>query len=312
MAIFKNIINKLFSEDCYSIGFRFLMNDLSIPTNTTIKKNFFIKASQENRWFADPFPLKSDDGSYYIFVEIMPKTRGKGTIGYFTVKKNGKTSKVKEVIREPFHLSFPNVFRFREEIYMIPETHESQQIRLYHAVSFPDKWELKQILFDGGSHLVDSQIIFIGHTPALLISHELKDFDYHGTHNKLRVFDIVIDDSGQWKLTENFNHGNLCTIRPAGNILYVDNNFYRPLQDCSRMYGERILFYKLSNPEKAKTYHESFYGVLDTSHIQTNSKHTFKRVHTFNRDSDLEVIDLLRTTFNITKPFRRLYQRYFK
>ena len=47
------------------------------------------------------------------------------------------TKEVVEIINEPFHMSFPNVFKFENEFYMMPENSESNQLRLYNAVDFP-------------------------------------------------------------------------------------------------------------------------------------------------------------------------------
>ena len=45
------------------------------------------------------------------------------------------------VLREPFHLSYPYVFRWRGQWYMTPETLDAGCIRLYRARRFPADWE---------------------------------------------------------------------------------------------------------------------------------------------------------------------------
>ena len=52
------------------------------------------------------------------------------------------------VLRADHHLSYPFVFAYDGEVYMIPETGEAAQIQLYRASSFPTEWELDRVLVD--------------------------------------------------------------------------------------------------------------------------------------------------------------------
>ena len=46
-------------------------------------------------------------------------------------------------------MSFPFLFEYQQELYMMPETRESNSIRLYKCIEFPLKWEYqKDILSD--------------------------------------------------------------------------------------------------------------------------------------------------------------------
>ena len=55
------------------------------------------------------------------------------------------------VIEENFHLSFPFVFESNDSIYMIPESSQNKDIRLYECTQFPMKWKIKKILMTGVS-----------------------------------------------------------------------------------------------------------------------------------------------------------------
>ena len=61
------------------------------------------------------------------------------------------------VLEEQFHLSYPYIFEHEDRVYMIPETNEANEIRLYQAVDFPLIWELKQVLMQNVS-AVDTSI----------------------------------------------------------------------------------------------------------------------------------------------------------
>lgn len=47
-------------------------------------------------------------------------------------------------LEEDFHLSFPMVFDWNGEVWMIPETGHDHSLRLYRCRVFPTKWELVQ------------------------------------------------------------------------------------------------------------------------------------------------------------------------
>ena len=44
------------------------------------------------------------------------------------------------MLAEPFHLSYPYVFAWRGEYYMVPECHAAGAVRLYRAAEFPTRW----------------------------------------------------------------------------------------------------------------------------------------------------------------------------
>lgn len=69
------------------------------------------------------------------------------------------------VLKENFHLSFPTVFDWRGEVWMLPETSADHSLTLYRCTQFPDKWEKVQA-FSVGRELCDS--IIVDKTPEAL------------------------------------------------------------------------------------------------------------------------------------------------
>ena len=102
------------------------------------------------RFLADPFVIKKD-GRHYIFVEDYDCRRGLGAISCVVVNSDDSYEIIDNVLVEPFHLSFPFVFEESGEIFMLPETYEGNDIRLYRCVEFPNKWELDTKLLEGVS-----------------------------------------------------------------------------------------------------------------------------------------------------------------
>ena len=68
-------------------------------------------------WLADPF-LFEKDSKVYIFYEAFDLVQRKGKIGYSIIDDKKKSIPVHIVLDEPYHLSFPNVFVYQDNIYM--------------------------------------------------------------------------------------------------------------------------------------------------------------------------------------------------
>jgi hypothetical protein len=84
-------------------------------------------------------------------------------------------------LEEPFHLSFPNVFSDEGEIYMLPESSENRDIRLYKAMDFPLRWKLEVVLMNNVS-AVDSLIYKHENMYYLLTSIDLYGLGDHATN----------------------------------------------------------------------------------------------------------------------------------
>lgn len=98
------------------------------------------------RFLADPF-LVEHNAKTYCFVEDFESKSKKGRISCLEVHENSFT-KIKVCLEEPFHLSFPYVFKYKDDFYMCPETCDSNQIRVYKSINFPFEWKLEKVIMD--------------------------------------------------------------------------------------------------------------------------------------------------------------------
>lgn len=98
----------------------------------------------KNAFLADPFLLE-DGGRTFCFVEELVFKEGRGCIAAYELHERGAV-RIGRVIEEPFHMSFPYVFRHAGEIYMVPETSEHRDVRVYRCTGLPDRWELAKVL----------------------------------------------------------------------------------------------------------------------------------------------------------------------
>ena len=121
-------------------------------------------------YVADPF-LFHENGTWYMFFEVLRSDTKNGVIG-LAQSYDGYVWQYRQIVlSESFHLSCPMVFKVDNKYYMIPETYQKSEVRLYEATSFPSNWAYARTLFSGRA-FVDPQIfrynnkwwIFVGDT----------------------------------------------------------------------------------------------------------------------------------------------------
>jgi hypothetical protein len=101
-----------------------------------------------DRYYADPF-LAEQDGRTFLFFEDCPNGEGaKGTIAAAELRPDG-ISEPRTVLAGPDHMSYPSLFRWRGEWFMMPETGKRRRIEIWRAHRFPDEWALEAVVLDG-------------------------------------------------------------------------------------------------------------------------------------------------------------------
>ncbi len=89
---------------------------------------------------ADPFLFHAND-RWYLFFEAYNTDTLQGDIGLATSSDGLNWSYDRIVLDEEFHLSYPDVFEYQGSYYMLPETHQLNEVRLYQATEFPYQWK---------------------------------------------------------------------------------------------------------------------------------------------------------------------------
>jgi hypothetical protein len=104
-------------------------------------------SNPKDHYRADPFVV-SHQGKTVIFVEEFANDTQLGHIAAIQVSESGGVSDLGICLKEPFHLSFPFVFKWQGQLYMCPESNHSRQIRVYRCEEFPMRWVLDTVLMD--------------------------------------------------------------------------------------------------------------------------------------------------------------------
>ena len=187
-------------------------------------------------FIADPF-LAIEDGKYAMFFEVLNKRTNQGDIGLAESIDGINWEYKKIIIDEPFHLSYPYIFRWNNDYYLIPESGEDLSIRLYKALSFPDKWE------------------YIGN---LLAGHNFLDPSIFRYRNKWWIFTAsgsgVLNLYYSDDLLKGWRPHPLNPIvkfdkniaRPAGRIFTYEDRLYRLAQDGIPRYGSRVFAFEIT------------------------------------------------------------------
>ena len=99
----------------------------SLAGNTESLKDFKSITPVNGRFWADPFVLRFDR-DFYIFFEDASIMTGRGHISVMRMESSGACSSPTKILERPYHLSYPFVFEWRGEIYLVPESAENRSV----------------------------------------------------------------------------------------------------------------------------------------------------------------------------------------
>jgi hypothetical protein len=191
------------------------------------------------KFVADPFLIR-DGKKWDLFFEVYNNATQQGDLAVATSKNLWKWNYQKVIIDEPFHLSYPYVFKADDGYYLIPESFEANSIRLYKADEFPTKWSFVKTLIEGRDY-VDNSIVFFNSKWWLFSSVTSNDKLY------LHYADSLL---GPWKEhpMSPIVSGDVHKSRPSGRLLVVDGQLYRFTMDVKPPSGtHRVMAYAITD-----------------------------------------------------------------
>jgi len=230
--ILKGLYDRLLFFDEWGIGV------VGKPANVFLipgarPKVQWLPTSPSTKYSADPFAIQK--GNYlHLFIEEFDFRMSKGRISTRRLPLTTMTQS-KVAISEPFHMSYPYLLQHEGEIYCVPETYQAKQVRLYKAMDFPKNWVLVKALIEGAA-VVDSTIFQYNGYWWLFAN----DGD-SGTNFILKVW-YAQSLFGPWEPhANNPVKVDIRSARPAGTPFMHNGELYRPSQDNSKRYGQRIV-----------------------------------------------------------------------
>lgn len=235
-------------------------------------------------FIADPFVLKDGD-SHVLFVEQYRYDERKGAIAAYRIGPD-RVDDIGIVLEEPWHLSFPFVFRHGDTVYMVPESMADRSLKLYRADPFPARWTLvKTIMADT---LAADTVIFQRDGRWWLLT-SIQGEGQAANDSELCAFHAD-DPTGEW-----LPHSRNPIVMDAGKgrngglLRDEDGNFYRVAQRHGfARYGIGVSIYRIEQLT-ADTYEETL-----IQQVQPNFFRRLAGFHHLHHDSGLTVFDYYR------------------
>jgi hypothetical protein len=187
---------------------------------------------------ADPFMVR-EKGRWYMFFEVEaaadPSPIGK--IGLASSPDGFAWQYERIVLSGPFHLSYPYVFRWKGEYYMVPETRAVREVQLYQAVDFPYTWVFKGLLMKRRRFADNS--LFRFHDRWWMFT------DSGNTTLRLYFAETLL---GPWREHRKspIIRRDARIARPGGRAVVLGDEVIRYAQDDLKSYGSRVWGFRVT------------------------------------------------------------------
>jgi hypothetical protein len=265
------------NSDQWALAYRFRSGPCD--SNNTLYR-FKNLLPPKDRFWADPFAIKAGD-HYYVFIEEYPYDVGKGHISVIELDRKGVVSGPRKVLEREYHLSYPFVFEWNGDYYMLPETAANKTLELYRAKSFPYVWQPEKVLMTD-VRAKDATLAEIDGTWWMFVS-----IAEHSIPDELYVFSAP-SPLGPWTPhRRNPVKSDVRGSRPAGALFEWNGEVYRPAQDSSGRYGYAISINRVTQLDHDQFREEQVSSVLP------NWSEGLLATHTISIAEDLTVVDCL-------------------
>ena len=234
----------------------------------------------DDRFHADPV-LIHDGDAHHLFFEDADRASGLGKIAWRPIGADGRAGPSRIVLETDCHLSYPFVFRWQGDFYMIPETSERRTVELYRASEFPLRWELVKVLFHD-----------VAAVDTTLLEHEGRFWLFTAMsptgaslNDELFLFHAETP-LGEWTPHPwNPVVSDVRRARPAGPLFHDAGALWRPGQDCAGDYGAAFWLSRVDRLDP-DGYRETPVRRIDPSWTPGGLC-----THTYTRAGDFEAMD---------------------
>lgn len=251
-----------------------LVRKKCLPAVHWLKHNF------RDRFFADPFILRTDDKTIYVMVEEM-KFHTKGIISLLVVDAVSYRLLDRKVLLElDTHLSYPAIYRQQDKVYVYPENYSSGQLSLYELDL--ENFSLRHVRQLMEKPLTDATIHQAPDGKLLMLS-------TLSSNSRDNAFLYV---SGN--MDESFTPVSLHPVvtgrdrsRCGGAFFEADGTLFRPAQNCMLRYGGSLKVMEVLN------YSDGHYSEREAFELKPHSWRYNLGMHTlnFSPDGALAVVD---------------------
>lgn len=254
----------------------------------------YVMPASRDIWAADPI-LAEHEGKTWLFYEAVEYDRGH--IEVAEVLADCTLGQPTVILKDEYHYSYPYVFRREKDWYMIPESSEAREVRLYRATEFPVRWEPVTVLLR--ERAVDTTVFEYGGQYYLLT------FLTDGLSERVTPKAYRMNVEGSQVSLEPVEWTNFDTlrVRGAGPVFCDEEMLLRPAQvSQEQRYGDAVTFYRVlpGNEYREVPEFELTSDDLEIPGIYTDG------LHTYCTSSQFEVIDLRCREIDLLKPIKKI------
>lgn len=277
LNIFSKKDRMILRSDMWNLGF--ITDDITDVIKSDKLNIHWMKHNYTDRWFADPYLLEVTDKQIVVLVEEFCYKLRKGRIARLVVSRPDYVLQDMKIILElPTHLSFPVIYRKDNEVYVMPENSKSGGIVIYR---YDDQnFKLEKVQEVSMLPLTDATIVKLKSGEEYVFSTKLPN--PNGDELQIYSFDgktMLMDEKPIASVSFPSN-----IARNAGDAFYIDEQMYRPAQDCNKCYGNGIVIQKVN--KEGNTF---MFETINSFH-SANPDYSLG-YHTFNMKKGLIVVD---------------------
>lgn len=226
------LYRQVFRRDLYNVGLVHAPIHRFLEPDWRPEIHWLPQRSQPGAFIADPFGIEFE-GKRYLLCEYFDYGEPMGRIVGGEIKDAALADDLEDVMAGPCHMSYPFAFAHEGQLFCIPETSRANEVALYKMEAFPSRWRKECVLLRLDA--VDPSIIhydgrwwlFYGlrssNGAELFVSHAKSPCGPWLPHAK----QPIKRDPG--------------SSRPGGTPFVHEGRLYRPAQDCSEVYGRRLV-----------------------------------------------------------------------
>lgn len=258
-----------------------------IMNKLLLKQVQWIKTKNKRDFIADPFGFTTSNGEYIAYEKFNSKSKK----GHVEVAER-LTQKVLFKLKADFHFSYPFVFEDGNEIYIIPETHQTNSIDLYKWNDSKQEMQLVKTIIDNFPG-VDNSILKHNNKYWLFCTASKNKMADH----QLNIF-YADELTGLWNPHPlNPIVTSISNARPAGSFIKLGDKIIRPSQNSGLTYGGKVILNEITELSETN-YSEKKVEVIAPEDFKNKS---IVGVHTISSMGNSTLVDAKFTGFKIGK-----------
>lgn len=201
----------------------------------------------KDREWADPFIISKDE-YFYIFLE--EKLFNQKNAHISVIVSNNLSQFIDQkpipILVEDVHLSYPFVFPYLGEYYMLTESSESRELMLYKTESFPLQWKKYKTLIS--DMMIYDPTIYQHSDGIWYLFCTAKQKNVYSSNAYLNIYysaDLLNEEFAPHPM--NPIYSDVRCSRPAGSITQINGKIFRPYQICAPFYGSGMNYAEVKN-----------------------------------------------------------------